>query len=394
MAYAFTNIDNYVESIMNFIQKADFTKNRAPEVITIDTSVSQMSKRRKTAGGRADTRKDIDVTGPDRKGNILTHKMPIEITVSAETDDPMELMEEAWRKSMWNVEIKVSPKAIRIGGNCFYMQVFIPARSVNAAGTDTAAGTGRPRRHVASDPVKATPAAVATDDPDGVIVSWLNQIMINPKTHKQVTPNQCMAGDLPNYQWGTLFMNLYEAFTNEIAKVAQMPIVGGLVDDAFVNYCGGPVVFSDFRRLNGSDPWYESFGFYMANAVNYKNALTNRKTNASAYESVMKHYRDYKEELEACRESQPELDEGINVCESFGLACACPGRSCMKHRELYSYIGDQIKADNSQACQWISDFPPVDSCITKFNRKFNSQTIQIDDEFFAVRLKFYKVARF
>jgi hypothetical protein len=391
MAYAFSNIDNYVESIMKYIQTTDLIENRAPEVITIkamDMSVGQMSKRRKTAGGRVDkdTGEEIDVEGLDRKGNKLTHKMPIEITISAQTDDPMELLEEAWGTSMWNVEIKISPKARRTVGNCFYMQVFIPARPVNVAGTRTS------RRRLAG-----TPAAAATGNPDGVVVSWLNQIMINPISHEQITPNQCMAGDLPNYQWGTLFMNLYEAFTIQFAKATHMPVVGGLVDDAFVNYCHGPVVFSDFRRLNGSDPWYESFGFYMANELEYKNALTNRYSNSLAHTSVMEHYRDYKQELEACRESAPDPNESMNVCKTFGLTCdnssSCPGPSCMKHRELYSYIGKQIIQNNEQACQWISNFPPVkSSCITHFNRKFNSQTIRIGDELFAVRLKFYTVA--
>ena len=404
--YRFTNIDNYVQSIMKYIRFNDIINhiNSTPHVITLDddTSDSQMSKRRKTAGGRAykDTVEEIFVRGLDRKGNDITHKMPIEITISAQTDDPMELFttKEAWGKSMWNVEIKISPKAKRTDGNCFYTQVFIPARPVNA--TDMGSTARSRRRLAATDP---TPMAVATDHPDGVVVSWLNQIMINPISHQQITPNQCMTGDLPNYQWGTLFMNLYEAFTEEIAKATHMPVVGGLVDDAFVNYCNGPVVFSDFRRLAGSEPWYESFGFYMANAEDYKNALTNRYNNAVAYESVMEHYRNYKQQLEECRESIPELDERIKVCETFGLTCgSCSaaavdtnGPSCMKHRELYSYIGKQITQNNPQACQWISNFPPVeDSCITKFNRNFNSQTIRIGDELFAVRLKFYKVAIF
>jgi hypothetical protein len=343
--YKFTKLDECVDSIINYIQMTDLIDriDKAAKVITIKPM---------------DT---ISVAGPDRSKIFKSNALPVKISISAQTNDPMELFTpEEWGQYIWNVEIKIKPKTLK-AGNCFYMQVFIPA------------GTS-----------------------EGVIVSWLNQIMIDPMSHTQITPKQCMIGQVPEYQWGTLFMNLYEAFTNSFASKIPMPTVGGLVDDAFVNYCNGPVVFSDFRRLMGGDPWYETFGFYMANENEYRHALANRYTYALAHDSVMENYNIYKSQLQLCRESEPDMFERDNVCKNFGLDCdssSCPGGSCMlHHREMYSYISEQVRANNPQACQWISDKPPVpSSCLMAFNRHLNSQTMRLDGKDYVVRLKFYTI---
>jgi hypothetical protein len=364
MLYRFTNINECVYSVINFIDNP--VNFRTRKLTTFNNLIGKVPQRIPI--------NNVSVIGTDRCGNSITYEMPIALTISVlstvseindpiESNDPMELLTlEEWGQFMWNVEIKICPKAKRgTIGNCFYMQVFIPANNPE----------------------------------EGVVVSWLNQIMIDPISHAQITPKQCFVGGLPDVQWGTLFMNLYETFTMEFASQIPMPVVGGLVDDAFVSYCDGPVNFSDFRRFMGADPWYETFGFYMANIDEYKHALVNRSTNAEARASVMENYRIYKIQLNLCRESPPAQYEQDEVCKTFDLACAsCPGESCMLHRDMYSSIGAQIKANNPKACQWISDAPPLVSCLIAFNRNYNSQTIRIVDadntvNNFVVRLKFY-----
>ncbi len=403
VSYTFEKIDRMIEAIKNYMAHTSISDFLIQQEMK-SQQVQLGSQRKRTFAVVEELKIPVEiapirVVGLDRNKILQVFDFPLKVEILAPSRDPMQLLGNEWGDMRWIVDIKVEPKEevhLDNDGNCFYMQVFIPV-----------------------------------DNPDGVVVSWLDQIMINVKSHTQVAPEQCFYGPIPNYQWGTLFMNLYEAITWEFAKnnvftfpaitskrssrsssttlsrrmqpeftTIEMPVLGGLVDDAFVQYCGGPVVFSDFRRLIGQEPWYEMYGFMMANAKEYRGALSGQRTYRIAKKSVMNAFEVYKQDLALCRESEPDQLERSNVCNTMGLACDgdCPDGLCMMHhRDLYAFIGDKIKNNVSQACKWISDDPPVpveSACITKFNRHFNSQTIKIRNntgmyDEYVVRLKFY-----
>lgn len=301
----------------------------------------------------------------------------------------------------WDVSINISstqksidPKYKKDTLFCFLMGLTIPKSLIKPSAADGS-------RKRAGDTLTRTRGGNVVPEETDTMISWLYQVMIDPATHKKVEPSSCFKGD---YQtaWGTLFMQLFERITSEIRMTwPAVPMVAGLVDDSFVTKCGQAVVFSDYRRLTGKLPWYEGYGYKMANIEEYADALL-ASTYGKASLSVDAHFQDYRTKLEACFKetvkSTATLADCISCAELQSLCGTCTNEKFAK------LIIEQIERDTNEhkdrcpSLQWISD-DAVETCFTAFNRHYNSQTIhwpetRVNNPFvvfddLVIRLKFF-----
>lgn len=316
----------------------------------------------------------ITVHTTTRGGQPAAVSLPIKLVIQPAAQDPIDrnqypLKPKLFNKlSYWDVNIRVAQRNIRVAqrqadveGNCYMSGIMLPYQ-------------------------------LNPDTLDKVIVTWLYQVMINPETHKQVPIVQCLGNVVPDLPWGTVFMQLFETINQIIAEEIYPVVVAGLVDDSFVTYCNESVVFSDFRRMNGQLPWYETYGYKLANENEY-DMIFNSKTVLQAQGSVEGNYRLYIEALQACDASALTPDEVQLVCKKGHGQTSCDTGT--PHRVVRERIAHAIREnDKNNGCYWISDKAPL-TCFTQFNRHHNTQVIRLPDpdtgilEEMAVRLKFY-----
>jgi hypothetical protein len=352
MSYQFSNLREILAGILGYISEADADMNSrglTGRELNIDKWVMAYQQ---------EFESPIQVQGPVRNQGIAAASIPILVQIEPVANDPMILDTKNKifkRTNYWNVDIKVAPLDSSLGGHCFYMALLIP-------------------RNMATTP--------------SVLVSWLYQIMIDPTSHMQVPVTACLGANVPNFQWGTLFMQLYETITQMMATEVHPLVLGGLVDDSFVQYCGHPVVFSDMRRFQGQAPWYETFGFRMVNEQEYLWALQVDHY-YHAKESVDSNYNDYVSKLSNCSQGTMSAQEKSLFCVNDPTCSTLQVRA-----DMGRYIAEAIRNnDESHGCAWVSDQAPL-TCLTQFNRRYNPQTMHLRNEQgrmedVVVRLKFY-----
>ena len=315
----------------------------------------------------------IDITlGAEEPMGLKSRKL-----IPTKVQDDIPLLK---KSNYWSVDIRLPPQNSFGGGDghCFYMCLMVP-RALLLSHVHVNAEPSSKRKKTMSPPA------------EGVVVAWLYQIMINPVDHSQIMPAACLGPNVPNYQWGTLFMKLFDTICKSVANgvnldnvgVIQPKVLAGLVDDAFLVHCGHHVNFSDMRRFQGQAPWYETYGFRMANLQEYVNALQFDKYHL-ANASVDATYQEYLQASSDCANAVMPNEERAQFCRD---APDCQSRST--RREVGLYIADAIKNNNEQqGCFWISDKAPK-TCLTRFNRIYNPQTWHLPDEMVSLRLKFY-----
>jgi len=207
-------------------------------------------------------------------------------------------------------------------------------------------------------------------DPSEVVISWLYQVMINPETHEQVPAQSCFEQGVSCTSWGTMFMELFEGISAAMAEnievlgtqLQKRNVLAGLIDDSFVKYCNHPVVFSDLRRFQNKKPWYEGYGYKMANLKEYADSLYTA-TVKEAQASIEQTYKAYEKELARCK-SEP--------CKP---PCQKDCTDCTGAQAANAIVEKIVANDEENGCFWISDDAPL-NCLTKFNRHKNSQTVK------------------
>jgi hypothetical protein len=285
---------------------------------------------------------------------------------------------------------------------CFLMGIILPYSVI-----------GRKVEQPSEEPVRKTrrrdaeasaPPPVA---PEECIVSWLYQVMIDPASHKQVHARTCfkdffdnLPGDAKEPSWGTMFMQLFEKITEIVVqKYSTTPVVAGLVDDSFIIKCNQPVVFSDYRRLTGKLPWYEGYHYYMANSQQYGAALY-RNTVAMAKAGVEDAFKKYRTDIEACFTQTVDTQKlGCDLCEDLKDFCSKTCLNSVIAREIVREIDESEKSGTCKALKWISDNANKETCFTKYNRHYNTQTIRFPEMVkrkvvfndLVIRLKFFNV---
>ncbi len=352
MSYQFAQIREILLSILTYVWQADADMNER------GVTATDLRRAEWQLAYQYEFVTPISVQGPVRgQTEPVSTQMPLVVEIEPVAPEPMGLPRQRFFRNAdyWNVNIKLPPMDRSLGGHCFYMGLLVP-------------------RNMATVP--------------NVLVSWLYQIMIDPDTHSQVPPAFCLGPDVPNYQWGTLFMQLYEVINQLLATEVHPLVLGGLVDDAFVQYCGHAVVFSDMRRFQGQAPWYETFGFKMANEEEYRLAMQ-AASYAQARQSVEQHYQEYVQILNSCTQSPMPAEEKALFCKNDPVCGTMQTR-----KDVARHIAEAIRGNDEQhGCSWVSDNAPL-TCLTQFNRHYNPQTLhllnekrQVEDV--VVRLKFY-----
>lgn len=399
--YSFPNIDAIIQHIFALLLSQE------QDIVNQNLNSSQLTNQKwlkyyKTQFDNAFPYMNLDVAGPVRNQTEPTKtamkiKIDIEIggyepmnlvsnkLINSKTKDNIPLLK---KSNYWNVDIRLPPQSSPDGskGHCFYMSLMIPRALLQSESAPTASSKKRKR-------------GGATELDDGVLLAWLYQIMINPLDHSQIMPAACLGPDVPNYQWGTLFMQLFDTVCSSLSRgvritevhddgVAQTrvlltKVLAGLVDDAFLEYCGHHINFSDMRRFQGLSPWYETYNFRMANLTEYVSALQ-LDTYSLAKTSVFEKYAMYVAALNDCGESMMPNEERAQFC-SQDKAC----QSLQTRKEIARYVAEAIrKNDEEHGCFWVSNQAPK-TCLTQFNRKYNPQTWHLPEEDVVLRLKFY-----
>lgn len=378
---SFTNIEEVLKGLYSFLLSAEEEiemKKLKPSQLMLDKWVIYFS----TKFSQIFPQLNFSVVAFEKgKAENTKYNIPMSIYVEMGGFEPLDIKSHlpkkvtnnipliAKKSSYWNVTIQLPPQDPKAPGHCFFMTIMIPRDSLRN-----------------------------NETPD-VLVGWLYRVMIDPDTHTKVTMTDCLGPGVPDFNWGTLFVKLFDTICSTLAQginIGQVnvnnvienltfraPVLAGMVDDAFLEYCGHSVNMSDMRRISGSAPWYESFGYKMANINEYASALVTN-TYGDAKESVERNYRDYIAAMTACKQEVMPAEEREQFCQKNALC-----ESLSTRGDVARYIASNIaKNDEERGCFWVSDQAPK-TCLTQFNRKYNPQTWHYPEEDFVCRLKFY-----
>lgn len=247
---------------------------------------------------------------------------------------------------------------------CFYMQLYVPRPSLEDAG---------------NGPSTSMPSTVPST------LSWLNQVMIDPINHAAVSISDCLRPDkldgvplrlnqdgIPDnkLKWGTIFMELFEAINLQLVKTYPH-LVAGMVDDAFLPYCGSMINMSDFRYLQGKKPWYENYGYMLTTEDEYIQCIEYRP---SVWHGIVHANEAAWVSYHQCREKDCDADCFCEKCKNSANAEA---------------IVNGIQNCNKKALRWVGvGGTPPRTCMTTQHRAYNPRVMEIDGDRIAVRIKF------